>query len=195
MLVKTFCAAVNGIEATVVTVEVSMTRGTFYHLTGLADEAVRESHDRIVAALQNTGFKFPVADTTVNMAPADLRKEGSGYDLPLAIGILAASGKVVQDHLHEYMLIGELGLIDNPYVINFAFICKATSDYKSYECICCFILFTAYRWGGDECLQQFNCIVYVIHLFHILIPLELFISCKSIINYFFCEISTNLFFV
>lgn len=110
MLVKTFCAAVNGIEATVVTVEVSMTRGTFYHLTGLADEAVRESHDRIVAALQNTGFKFPVADTTVNMAPADLRKEGSGYDLPLAIGILAASGKVVQDHLHEYMLIGELGL-------------------------------------------------------------------------------------
>ena len=110
MLVKTFCAAVNGIEATVVTVEVSMTRGTFYHLTGLADEAVRESHDRIVAALQNTGFKFPVADTTVNMAPADLRKEGSGYDLPLAIGILAASGKVLPDHLHEYMLIGELGL-------------------------------------------------------------------------------------
>ncbi|MBP7985389.1 MAG: ATP-binding protein, partial [Bacteroidaceae bacterium] len=110
MLVKTFCAAVNGIEATVVTVEVSMTRGTFYHLTGLADEAVRESHDRIVAALQNTGFKFPVADTTVNMAPADIRKEGSGYDLPLAIGILAASGKVLPDHLHEYMLIGELGL-------------------------------------------------------------------------------------
>src|SRR5574344_893879 len=110
MLVKTFCAAVNGIEATVVTVEVSMTRGPFYHLTGLADEAVRERHDRIVAALQNTGFKFPVADTTVNMAPADLRKEGSGYDLPLAIGILAASGKVVPDHLHEYMLIGELGL-------------------------------------------------------------------------------------
>ena len=110
MLVKTFCAAVNGLEATVVTVEVSMTRGTFYHLTGLADEAVRESHDRIVAALQNTGFKFPVADTTVNMAPADLKKEGSGYDLPLAIGILAASGKVLPDHLHEYMLIGELGL-------------------------------------------------------------------------------------
>ena len=110
MLVKTFCAAVNGIEATVVTVEVSMTRGTFYHLTGLADEAVRESHDRIVVVLQNTGFKFPVADTTVNMAPADIRKEGSGYDLPLAIGILAASGKVLPDHLHEYMLIGELGL-------------------------------------------------------------------------------------
>ena len=79
MLVKTFCAAVNGLEATTVTVEVSLTRGVMFHLTGLADTAVRESHDRIVAALQNNGFKFPVADITVNMAPADLRKEGSAY--------------------------------------------------------------------------------------------------------------------
>ncbi|MBO5824969.1 MAG: YifB family Mg chelatase-like AAA ATPase [Prevotella sp.] len=110
MLVKTFCAAVNGLEATTVTVEVSLTRGVMFHLTGLADTAVRESHDRIVAALQNNGYKFPVADITVNMAPADLRKEGSGYDLPLAIGILAANGKVESTHLHEYMLIGELGL-------------------------------------------------------------------------------------
>ena len=110
MLVKTFCAAVNGLEATTVTVEVSLTRGVMFHLTGLADTAVRESHDRIVAALQNNGYKFPVADITVNMAPADLRKEGSGYDLPLAIGILAANGKVESAHLHEYMLIGELGL-------------------------------------------------------------------------------------
>ena len=110
MLVKTFCAAVNGLEATTVTVEVSLSRGVMFHLTGLADTAVRESHDRIVAALQNNGFKFPVADITVNMAPADLRKEGSGYDLPLAIGILAANGKVDCGMLHEYMLIGELGL-------------------------------------------------------------------------------------
>src|SRR5574344_3141551 len=110
MLVKTYCASVNGLEATTVTVEVSITRGTFYHLTGLADEAVRESHDRIAAAFLNTGYKLPVADITVNMAPADLRKEGSGYDLPLAIGILAASEQVLTDHLDEYMLIGELGL-------------------------------------------------------------------------------------
>ncbi|MBR2882570.1 MAG: YifB family Mg chelatase-like AAA ATPase, partial [Prevotella sp.] len=110
MLVKTFCAAVNGLEATTVTVEVSLTRGVMFHLTGLADTAVRESHDRIVAALQNNGFKFPVADITVNMAPADLRKEGSAYDLPLAIGLLAANGKVDCSMLHEYMLIGELGL-------------------------------------------------------------------------------------
>lgn len=110
MLVKTFCAAVNGLEVTTVTVEVSMSRGVLYHLTGLADTAVRESHDRIVAALQNNGIKFPVADITVNMAPADLRKEGSGYDLPLAIGILAAIGKVKTDRLTDYMIVGELGL-------------------------------------------------------------------------------------
>ena len=81
-----------------------------FHLSGLADTAVRESHDRIVAALKNNGIKFPVADITVNMAPADLRKEGSGYDLPLAIGLLAAMGKVKPDHLSEYMIIGELSL-------------------------------------------------------------------------------------
>ena len=110
MLVKTFCAAVNGLDVTTVTVEVSMTRGVLYHLTGLPDSAVKESRDRIAAACQNTGFKFPVADITVNMAPADLRKEGSSYDLPLAIAILAANNKVESSHLQEYMLVGELGL-------------------------------------------------------------------------------------
>lgn len=110
MLVKTFCAAVMGLEATTVTIEVSMSRGVMYHLTGLADTAVRESRDRIVASLQNNGYKFPVADITVNMAPADIRKEGSGYDLPLAIAILAANGKVESGRMGEYMMIGELGL-------------------------------------------------------------------------------------
>ena len=100
----------TGLEATTVMVEVSLSRGVLFHLTGLPDNAVRESHDRLVAALQNTGFKFPVADITVNMAPADLRKEGSGYDLPLAIGVLAASGSVRADRLGGYMMIGELGL-------------------------------------------------------------------------------------
>ena len=110
MLVKTFCAAVNGLDVTTVTIEVSMTRGVLYHLTGLPDSAVKESRDRIAAACQNIGYKFPVADITVNMAPADLRKEGSAYDLPLAIAILAANNKVERGHLHEYMLVGELGL-------------------------------------------------------------------------------------
>ena len=110
MLVKTFCAAVNGLEVTTVTIEVSMKRGVLYHLTGLPDNAVKESRDRIAAAVQNIGLKFPVADITVNMAPADLRKEGSSYDLPLAIAIMAANEKVQPDRLHEYMLVGELGL-------------------------------------------------------------------------------------
>lgn len=110
MLVKTYCAAVNGLDVTTVTVEVSVSRGVLYHLSGLADTAVKESRDRIVAALQNNGIKFPVADITVNMAPADLRKEGSSYDLPLAIGILAAIGKIKPDMLSKYMIVGELGL-------------------------------------------------------------------------------------
>ena len=110
MLVKTYSAAVNGLEVTTVAVEVSMARGIMFHLSGLADAAVKESHDRIVAALQNNGYKFPVADITVNMAPADLRKEGSGYDLPLAVGILAAMEKVSPDRLSRFMLVGELGL-------------------------------------------------------------------------------------
>ena len=110
MLVKTFCAAVNGLDATVVTVEVHKSRGVMCHLTGLPDNAVRESLDRIKAALENNGFRFPVADITINMAPADLRKEGSGYDLPIAIGILACDEKLNADRLSDYMLIGELGL-------------------------------------------------------------------------------------
>ena len=110
MLVKTFCAAVNGLEVTTVTVEVSMTSGSLFHLSGLADAAVKESRDRIIAALKNNDIKLPVYDTTINLAPADLRKEGSGYDLPIAIGILAALGKVKSDRLSEYMLMGELGL-------------------------------------------------------------------------------------
>lgn len=110
MLIKTFCAAVNGLEVTTVTIEVSITRGVQFHLTGLGDEAVKESRDRIAAALQYNGFKFPIADITVNMAPADLKKEGSSFDLPLAIGILAANENMSSDLLQEYMLVGELSL-------------------------------------------------------------------------------------
>ena len=110
MLVKTFCAAVNGLEVTTVTVEVSMSRGVQFHLTGLADTAVKESYDRIKAAMVNNGFKMPTMDITVNLSPADIKKEGSGYDLPLAVGILAANGKVESERLDKYMLVGELGL-------------------------------------------------------------------------------------
>jgi len=110
MLVKTYCAAVNGLEVTTVTVEVSMSRGVQFHLTGLADTAVRESYDRIKAAMTNNGFKMPTMDITVNLSPADIKKEGSGYDLPLAIGIMAANNVVDSERLSQYMLVGELGL-------------------------------------------------------------------------------------
>ena len=110
MLVKTYCAAVNGLEVTTVTVEVSLARGVQFHLTGLADTAVRESYDRIKAAMANNGFKMPMMDITANLSPADIKKEGSAYDLPLAIGILAASDKVANDRLDKYMLVGELSL-------------------------------------------------------------------------------------
>ena len=110
MLVKTYCAAVNGLEVTTVTAEVSMSRGIQFHLTGLADTAVKESYDRIKAALINNGFKMPSMDITINLSPADIKKEGSGYDLPLAIGILSANGKVESGNLDKYMMVGELGL-------------------------------------------------------------------------------------
>ena len=110
MLVKTYCAAVNGLEVTTVTIEVSMNPGVMYRFTGLGDTAVREGRDRIAAALQQTGYKFPHGDITVNMAPADLRKEGSSFDLPLAIALLAASGSIVCEDLERYMIVGELSL-------------------------------------------------------------------------------------
>ena len=110
MLVKTFSAAVMGLETTTITIEVNMTRGVMFHLSGLADTAVKESYDRIRAAIENNGFKAPTAEITINLSPADIRKEGTGYDLPLAIGILAAHNKIAADLLSETMLIGELGL-------------------------------------------------------------------------------------
>ncbi len=110
MLVKTYTTAINGLEASKITIEVNMTRGVMLHMSGLPDAAVKESYDRIRAATQNCGFKWGTADLTINMSPADIRKEGSSYDLPLAIGILAAHGKVSETMLADYMMIGELGL-------------------------------------------------------------------------------------
>ena len=110
MLVKSYSAAVNGMEVTTVTIEVSIVPGVMYHFTGLGDEAVKEGRNRIAAALQCNGYLFPRKDTTVNMAPADLRKEGSSFDLPLAIALLAADEKIDGTNLASYMMVGELGL-------------------------------------------------------------------------------------
>ena len=113
MLVKVYGAAVQGVDATIVTIEVNTSRGVKFFLVGLPDAAVKESHERIRAALGNTGYKVPAAQITVNMAPADIRKEGSAYDLPIAIGILAASDIIVTERLHRYLIMGELGLDGN----------------------------------------------------------------------------------
>lgn len=110
MLVKTFGYAVQGINATKVTVEVNIDIGVNFFLVGLPDIAVKESQQRIDSALKHHGFKIPGKQITVNMAPADIRKEGSAYDLTIALGILAASEQIKTDKLEEYVIIGELAL-------------------------------------------------------------------------------------
>jgi magnesium chelatase family protein len=110
MLVKVFGSAVFGVEATTITVEVNIDKGVGYHLVGLPDNAIKESSYRIAAALKNNGYSLPGKKITINMAPADLRKEGSAYDLTLAIGILAASGQIRADEVDQYLIMGELSL-------------------------------------------------------------------------------------
>ena len=110
MLTKVFAAAIFGIDAHPVTIEVNVDKGIGYHLVGLPDKAVSESNFRITAALQNIGYRLPGKKYIINMAPADLRKEGSAYDLSIAIGILHATGQVITDDLEKYMIMGELSL-------------------------------------------------------------------------------------
>ena len=110
MLVKTFGSAVVGVDAITITVEVNVDRGMKFFMVGLPDNAVKESQQRIEAALKNVGYKMPGKKTVINMAPADIRKEGSAYDLTIAIGILAASGQIKSDNISDYMIMGELSL-------------------------------------------------------------------------------------
>ena len=110
MLIKIYGSAVFGIEATTIVVEVNIDKGVGYHLVGLPDNAIKESNFRIAAALQNNGYRIPGKKITINMAPADLRKEGSAYDLTLALGILAASGQIKSDNIQNYLIMGELSL-------------------------------------------------------------------------------------
>ena len=110
MLVKIFGATVQGIEATLITIEVNSSRGCMFHLVGLPDSAVKESHQRIISALTVSGHKMPSNNIVINMAPADIRKEGSAYDLPLAIGIMAAGEMILSDRLGQFMIMGELSL-------------------------------------------------------------------------------------
>jgi magnesium chelatase family protein len=110
MLVKTFGSAVFGIDATTITIEVNLAIGVNFILVGLPDSAVKESHQRMKAALKNNSYKFPGKEITVNMAPADIRKEGSTFDLPIAIGVMAVSEQVIADRLDQFIILGELSL-------------------------------------------------------------------------------------
>ncbi|ARV16067.1 YifB family Mg chelatase-like AAA ATPase [Polaribacter sp. SA4-12] len=110
MLVKVYGSAVFGIEATTIIVEVNIDKGIGYHLVGLPDNAVRESSYRISAALNNNSYKLPGKKIIINMAPADIRKEGASYDLTLAVGILSASNQIKSDKIDEYVIMGELSL-------------------------------------------------------------------------------------
>lgn len=109
-LVKTFGSAVQGISATTVTIEVNVDTGIKFYLVGLPDNAVKESQQRIEAALKNNGFRLPGKKIIINLAPADIKKEGSAYDLPMALGILAASEQINASHLSDYVIMGELSL-------------------------------------------------------------------------------------
>ncbi|MDK2852122.1 MAG: magnesium chelatase family protein [Proteiniphilum sp.] len=113
MLVKVFGAAVQGIHATLITIEVNVSRGIRFLLVGLPDASVKESHERIVSALEVNGLRFPRQQVVINMSPADIRKEGSAYDLPLAVGVLAASGAIRTDRLSSSLMMGELSLDGN----------------------------------------------------------------------------------
>ncbi|WP_462267271.1 YifB family Mg chelatase-like AAA ATPase [Mucilaginibacter sp.] len=110
MLVKTFGSAVYGVEASTITVEVNIASGTGYFIVGLPDNAVKESYFRIDSALKHCGYHMPRQRLVVNMAPADIRKEGSAYDLTIAAGILAASSQIEAENLDKYLIMGELSL-------------------------------------------------------------------------------------
>lgn len=110
MLVKTFSSAVYGIEASIITVEVNVSTGTKYHIVGLPDNAVKESLQRIESAIMAIGLRMPRQKIVVNLAPADIRKEGSAYDVSIAVGILAGSGQIISEVLDRYIILGELSL-------------------------------------------------------------------------------------
>ena len=110
MLVKTYGSAVFGIDATTITIEVNIAKGVNFILVGLPDSAVKESQQRIKSALTNNGYKYPMKEITINMAPADIRKEGSTFDLPIAMGLMGASEQVNITQFSDYLFLGELSL-------------------------------------------------------------------------------------
>lgn len=113
MLLKTYGGSVEGVNALLISIEVSISNGSKFFLVGLPDKAVQEAQFRIRSALQNSGIKLASKNTVINMAPADLKKEGAAYDLPIAIGMMGASSMIKPDHLKDYIIMGELSLDGN----------------------------------------------------------------------------------
>ncbi|MBP3590493.1 MAG: magnesium chelatase, partial [Muribaculaceae bacterium] len=110
MLVKTFGAAMQGIDAIIITVEVAVERGYMYSIVGLPDTAVKESQERVRLALLNSGRELPRHHVVINLSPADVRKEGAAYDLPIAVAVMAGAEKIKAPELDKYMIMGELSL-------------------------------------------------------------------------------------
>jgi magnesium chelatase family protein len=110
MVEKIIGCALSGLKGQKVDIEVNVSRGAKFLMVGLPDNAVKESHYRIAAALKNIGFKIPIKEIIINLAPADLKKEGSAYDLPIALGILSASNQIISKDLNDFMIMGELSL-------------------------------------------------------------------------------------
>ena len=110
MLINIHCAKCIGIDAVPVETEIDLATGIGIHLVGLADTAIKESLLRTITALQSMGFRIPGRKIVINLAPADMHKKGSGYDVPIALGIIAASGQRSMPALGEHMIMGELGL-------------------------------------------------------------------------------------
>ena len=110
MLIKTYGSAVFGVNAITITIEVSIGSGNKYHIVGLPDNAIKESLRRVESAIQSSGLRMPRQKIVVNLSPADIRKEGTAYDLPIAIGILAASGQIISKDAGQYFIMGELSL-------------------------------------------------------------------------------------
>ena len=133
MLVKTYAAAVQGISAIEVTIEVNVSPGIRFLMVGLPDNAVKESHERIFSALQYNDIKIPRKQVIINMAPADIRKEGSAYDLPLAIGILASAGEVSEEKLSKFLIMGELSLDGSLQPIKGALPIAISARAQGYE--------------------------------------------------------------
>src|SRR5687768_12316101 len=133
MLVKTFGSAVHGVDATTISVEVNICTGKRYYIVGLPDNSIREAWQRLGPALRNNGYRLPRFQIIINLSPADIRKEGSAYDLPMALGILAATKQIKPENLEDYIMMGELSLDGNLHPVKGALPIAIQAKREGYK--------------------------------------------------------------